>query len=661
MLACGTRDVSAPAPVTASSVDDETEVIEAVVEELAAAPSCETPLPVYAGGEITGEVCPSELDARGLTALDLSDAWTPFVFSEDASLGEAGEQPYREVFLALADERLEDVPEEHEAERFLELYGIFPTFRVLLGRLADEERHACHAAVDDEALAALDRTLKPWTPTREEQRSRVRTMRYLESRLERIVEDRGLEGIAALEGDEDEGHRVDWYRRLAARVHAIEAVQAHLACDELGDPRRIEEGVFDGRTSGPLADWQRMHMIVSAGFVDEETRRAMLEDSREQDYRAVLRALRERVVDATGILEDGSAGHAWGEVFGRELDAPQFRFDAGQDAVHGAAPDLVSPATEAAAEALGWLDAGSTLASLRSIREAGHAHVALALPAAPAYHARHIEALRAELDRGTVWYRYPYTPDGRYRGSATPMRPVLTLYAGDTALVRWPSTIGGWKPETTPTGGTGLRYKESPVGARVWRDVIASPAWLPPASAPPGELLRSVGGGRHVPRHDLFGPGYRSAYGLVMMMHHKVLPPLDPGADGEDGLERYYDQGIRVHGSVSYRSITRGTSHGCHRLYNHLAVRLASFVLRHRNHTRHGSMFVRYQREVSTSSGPVTFRINSRGYRYELTPPVPIEVLEGDVRGGVRQPIRGFLPLRSDLMEAAEADAAADG
>src|SRR5690606_37647570 len=115
---------------------------------------------------------------------------------------------------------------------------------------------------------------------------------------------------------------------------------------------------------------------------------------------------------------------------------------------------------------------------------------------------------------------------------------------------------------------------------RVWHDVIASPAWLPPPNTPPAELVRREER-EWVPNHDLFGPSYRSAYGLVMLMHHEMV-------ERRDAEPLFRDEGIRTHGSVSYRSILRGTSHGCHRLFNHMAVRLASFVITHRNHVRRG-------------------------------------------------------------------------
>lgn len=613
---------------------------------------CDAPLPIFGGGEQRGEICARDLDARGLTAVELGAAFAPHIFDEAPELGELGEQPYRAVYVALADHRWDALPREVDREPDLELFGIFPTFRVLAARLADDARHACHEAVDDAALGAMEGTLRAWTDSLDAQRARLRWLAYAELVLGRERESRGVASIVALEGVTERPLTLRRWARDRARVDAVRALQAHLRCDALLDAR-AEDGVFDARTARALAQYQRRHVIVASGQLDAATRARLAADSRESDFLAVLRALRERVADATGVIEDGSARGEWGTVLGRTLDAPEMRSLAGHEPLPNGAPDLVSRATEEAARALGWI---SPEAFLERTREAPPERVAIALPPPPRYHARHVE-LRAEIDRGDVWYAYPYTADGRHRAQPVRARPVLTLYARDgereVAVVRWPTTIGGWKPERAPDGSVGLRYKESPVGPRIWRDVVASPAWLPPDSTPADELVRFVPGRGWVPETELFGPGYRSAYGLVMMMHHRPITR-------RDGETIFFDEGVRAHGSVSYGSILRGTSHGCHRLYNHFAVRLGGFLLAHRDHVRHGSIPVRYQRDVHVEGGTVPLRIRSRGVRYELTPPVPVEVLEGNVRGGVREPSRGFRPLRGALLEAAQAAATAD-
>ncbi len=652
---------------------------------------------MYADGRVTERLCASDAEARGLTVLDLSSAYAPHVFDEAPELGEAGIPPYRATYLALADEDWEALPEDVEPEHYLELFGISPTFRVLAARMGDEERHACHAAIDDTSLFAMVGTMRTWSTPVPEQRARQRQVRYHQLYFERERERLGLPTLEALEGRTEREAALRTFLRERTRLLGIEAVQDHLICDGFLDARRYSRGIFDTRTAMALAVSQRMHVVVAAGTLDAPSRAALAEDSREGDFRAVLRTLRERVVDATAVLEDGSARNEWGTVLGRTLDPAEMRNPVGHDPLPNGAPDWISPATEQAARALGWTSPAGFLRFARgeggspqggsaqggsaqggsaqggsaqggsvqtgsvqtgSDQGAIPTRVAVQLPPRPRYHSRHME-IRVEIDRGDVWYDYPYTSEGRRRSQPVNVRPTLTLFArdgaGEVAIVRWPTTIGGWKPERSRSGGIGLRYKESPAGPRIWRDVVAAPAWLPPPSTPDDELVRRGPRGRYVPNSSLFGPSYRSAYGLAMVMNHRVLPAREEGEP-----PTLYDEGVRAHGSVSYGSILRGTSHGCHRLYNHLAVRMTGFLLAHREHVRHGSMEVLYARRAHSPSGPVTFRIRSRGYRYELTPPIDVNVLRGNVLGTTQEAPDGMRPLPRRAQADATATAAAD-
>jgi hypothetical protein len=174
-------------------------------------------------------------------------------------------------------------------------------------------------------------------------------------------------------------------------------------------------------------------------------------------------------------------------------------------------------------------------------------------------------------------------------------------------------------------------YKESPTGKRIYRDIVAGPRWIPPRSTPTRDLLRPRGRGVWVPKYDSFGPHYASAYGIAMMIHHRVDQP--PGGD-----PIYTDQGIRTHGSASYDSILDGFSHGCHRLHNHRAVRLTGFMLAHRKHEVRGPIPLDFHRTLYYRRTRETLHFESRGYRYELTPPVPLEVTRGRVMGSYSAP-----------------------
>jgi hypothetical protein len=606
--------------------------------------TCGDRVPVFAEGVREGEVCPADAAREGLTVVDLSDGWAPFIFSEAPELGDAGSQPYRKAYIALADEQFEAINESRSTEQYLELYGIFPSFRVIRERLDESRRHACHDGVDDRALEALTEDLHPTGRQEKAQRDAIRLSQGLRQRLEREREREGVASIADLASIERLRPVVERYQRGATLVESVSAMQEHLRCDGyLG--RGSRDGVFDGPTLAALRRWQRRHMVISSGVLSAEARRILTLDSREADFHTALRTLRERVVDATGLIEDGSARRAWGTVLGRTIDTEAILFESGQPGLTNGAPDAVSAATEAAAQALGWTSPEALVAFLDGLGEEGTRalRVAVRLPQAPSYHSEHME-LRAEIDRGDVYY----DPGNRRHGIEH--RPILTLYARDgdreVALIRWGTTIGGWQPENTTDGGIGMRYKNSPPGERVWRDVVASPAWLPPASTPDEELYQKRGADIR-PKLGLFGPGYQSAYGLVMMMHHKVLEGTN--ARGEP---RLFDEGIRTHGSVTYSSILGGYSHGCHRLYNHLAVRLAGFLLRHRRHVRRGSIPVDYNREVVVEEQTLDIELRTRGYLYELTPPVPVNVLEGSIMGRAQAPITRFLNVRYPEAEA---------
>ncbi len=107
---------------------------------------------------------------------------------------------------------------------------------------------------------------------------------------------------------------------------------------------------------------------------------------------------------------------------------------------------------------------------------------------------------------------------------------------------------------------------------------------------------------------DVMGPGFQSAYGLVLAIH------IDPKRGG-------FDNQIRTHGSVDYTSIARRFSHGCHRLVNNRAVRMFDFVLRHHTFRRIGDVPLRVRRKFTVDNKEYAYKLDTRGYYYELAAP----------------------------------------
>jgi hypothetical protein len=532
---------------------------------------------VVRAGERAGEICVDDAAELGLTVVDLGDAWTPRIFTADPKTGSAPE--YRGKYLELAANPSAD----------LGLHGIAPNLSILAARLADEKRAACDAGIDRSALLDLDA-------------------------------ERAASSDAAAQAK---------VVKRAESGPAMRAMQETLVCEGF-----LKKASVSGRsgqaTHAALEPFRKRHMVVGLG-IDAATVHALALGSDELAFRALLRGLRERVVDATGLLEDGTASESFHLVAGRELDLSRFA-PRTHERLENGAPDLVDAATDAAARELGWTSPEATRRALAALGRDGVAKlkVAVELPKAPAYHTDAME-LRVEIDRGDVYK----TPAHRVRDGKRPedvRPPTFVLYAKDgereVALMRWATTIGGWKKERKEDGEIGLEYKESDVGDRFWRQLIAAPAWLPPESTPETDLVKEDAEGNLAVKRDLVQPGYRNAYGLVMLIHHEEVR--------RGGKVQWADHGIRTHGSVDYRSIKNGTSHGCHRLYNQLALRLSGFLLEHRTHTRKGKMQVDFRRTLEIEDKTVELDVPSRGYLYELDPPVPVRVLKGNT--GTEEP-----------------------
>ncbi|MCA9637298.1 MAG: peptidoglycan-binding protein [Myxococcales bacterium] len=606
--------------------------LAALVVGHALSAGCPSPVAVYTAGTRREPLCPAAAEAAGMTVLELGDAWAPYPL-DGAARSQGAEPPaYRAAYLALADGRFDEAPEGELAadDRFLELFGIPPNGTRVLAMMDDDARHRCHDQISDAALEAAPLPLRYERADRAKARraALARDRKQVAAYLRRF----GLDDPAAL------ATRAPSYAHLVARLERAEAIDAairglqeHLRCDGLlGD--RAREGTYDWPTREAVDLFQRRHVIVASGELEADTREALITPSRELDFRLALRFLRQRVADAAGLIADGSARGESEPVLGRVLDEPALRYQGAYPPLADGAHDSLATATEAAALGLGWTSFDSARAGLRRALADEHGRVAVYLPPPPPYQ-RPGTRVRAVIDPGDVDYDYPFTKSGMRLTKPVERRPVLILYAEvegrEIPLVRWPTTIGGWQEEKLGSGAVVHRYKGSDVGTRLWRDLVVAPAWYPPDSTPDDDLVRATGKGWRL-KEDLIGPSYRSAYGMVMLIHHRPIPQGDRTV--------WYDHGIRTHGSVNYRSILQGSSHGCHRLYNQHAIRLTTFLLRTQPYRVRGRIDEAYRHVVRYKGRRWVISRDERGYAYELTPPVPIEVLAGTPVGARKTP-----------------------
>ncbi|HEX2570888.1 MAG TPA: hypothetical protein VH877_15120 [Polyangia bacterium] len=533
----------------------------------------------------------------GYTLVDLGDDWTPFLFTDAVQPdGTRLTNRYRTIYLGLANDTGDDDGQPLQAgeHNYLEVFGIPPSLSVLRARFLADAANPC-ADVDLTQIQAAKTV-----PTSESSGAKKAT------------------------------------RRTPEQQAAFTEIEKRLGCEQLFPKRpRHTPGRFDDAMRTALVRFQLKNKLYDAAAFRPETLRTLGRAPLDNDYDALVRTLAERVVAAADVLEDGSAVAEDGGGPPTYLDANGQRHEV---------RDLVGEALRAALQQLGFDGPQAALRFFQRHEAAAFKalRVAVRLPPAPDYYSNQMD-LTVEIDRGDVIYEPPFDPNGKPNPLSRQAFPSLVLrtnYRGQRVpLVKWRTTIGGWRSEQAPNGYEYYRYKGSDVGPRIWRHIVSAPVWIAPNSTPLRSLVKTKnvnGTSQLVVNYDELGPGYLSAYGLVVAYN------VEPGRDGKpDG-----DNGVRVHGSSEYRSIrnTEGYSHGCHRLLNHLAVRMFSFVLRHRNVLIDGERRLGFHRQFLWKDEVYELRLPSRGFWYTLEPPIAVNVLEGNIVGRVKKPFVQYIP-----------------
>jgi len=616
---------------------------------VAAAPSEDSAIVVDANG--TERALPiADAQKSGATIIDLSDSWTPYIFQElTGPEGQPLVSRYRSIYLGLANDTsdADGQPLAAGAHNYLELFGIPPTLRVLRQRFLDDAAPDACAQVAWDALKAVKSIPYREGKAADKEAARLRALR---AKLEAQARKLKLASLAELgAADPKAAPDVDAVEKARLEALAFTAVEERLRCEGLlvdpappaGKKRRAPPrpkhtpGKFDDPFREALIRFQHKHMLYDAAAVRPDTLTALGRKPLENDHLALVRALTERVVSAANILEDGSV-----ERPGKE---PPTYLDA--NGQKQPVPNLVDQAVKATLAQLQLDTPERALAFFQRHPEADFASLraAVKLPPVPEYYGPSMD-LSVEIDRGDVIYDPLYDEKtGKPTNQTRHHFPYLTLrvrHRGQLVpLARWRTTIGGWRSDLASNGYEYFRYKGSDVGPRVWRNVVAGPVWIAPNSTPLRSLVKPKtvrGRSQLVVNYDEVGPGYLSAYGLVAAYN------VVPGKDGKPD----WDNGVRVHGSSEILSIRNPNaySHGCHRLMNHLAVRLFSWVLRHRDVILVGDRALDFSRQFLWKEEVYEMRLPSRGFYFQLEPPLPVNVLEGNILGKTKKPITTYMP-----------------
>ena len=635
----------APAPKTQPTTTETTTKVAAPTPGMktTAVPATDptTPeLPVEGRALVIADGKESFIDAQaatrsGYTVVDFSDDFVPFIFAEHlAADGKPLHNRYRRVFEGLANDTLDEdgEPLPAGAKNFLELYGIPPSLSVLRERFLADEHHACHANIDQQKLEMVE-TVTYVAP--DKMKAEAIKMDRLRRELEEARTKLKATSLADLAAkDPTLAPKVKAYERRQSEQVALSEVEKRLTCEGMW-PKGVKHqtGVYDEAIRLAVRRFQQKNMIYEGNYLRAKTMDALARPPLENDHQALLRMLRERVVAAAGILEDGTTDGKNG--------APTFTDKAGKPQ---ALRNLVEEFSQAFVTQAGLDTPEKALAFFKRhpAPDFKRMQVAARLPALPEYYGPDMD-LSIVIDRGDVWYDLPWDSKGVRQPQPRKHYPsfhVNLKYLGQKIpLARWRTTVGGWRAEQASDGYEYFRYKGSDVGPRVIRNIVAGPVWIAPESTPIRSLvkMKSVNGAwQRAVNYDELGPGYLSAYGLVAGYF------VVPGKNGKPD----WDNRIRAHGSSDYLSIysSEGFSHGCHRLPNHLAIRLYSFILRHRSMRVLGDQGMGFARQFLQGEDVFEIRLPSRGFQYQLEPPLPVEVLEGEIKGNQKTPVMTYVP-----------------
>jgi hypothetical protein len=628
----------------------------------------------------------AEAQKQGLTLVSLRDDWTPYIFTEiPGPDGKPLPNRYRTIYLGLASDQtdldgqpLVQSPDKKAGKKrkgaappppaaalaagppaplphnYLEVYGIPPTLSVLRARFLEDapDEHGNDRCSDVNRDKLAEMAALGAIPTVEPKEEK-RWQKKLEKMRRELEQKRRQAGAATLEDLAATQPRAAADIKLLQREalgHLVwPEVEKRLQCENMFAPKaKHNPGHFDDAMREAVARFQRKHKLYDAPALRKETIATMAKTLLENDQVALERVLTERAVAAANVLEDGSVDRQAPRKKGedpatpREMIAPTYKNAAGESVP---VRNLVKEAADATIQQLGLTKPEASLAFFKRHPASDFQWLEAAVKIAPPpeYYGREME-LAVEIDRGDVFYDPPYDPQtGKPNPQNRQHYPRLTVRARWNnqwiPLVRWRTTIGGWRSDLAANGYEYYRYKGSDVGPRAWKQIVAGPVWIAPPSTPIRTLVKSKsvhGAWQTVVNYDEVGPGYLSAYGLVAAYN------VVPGKEGKPD----WDNGIRVHGSSEFRSMfdPDGYSHGCHRLVNHLAERMFSWILQHHHAVPEGDQKLGFSRQWLWKEDVMEMRLPTRGFRFSVDPPIPVNVLEGTILGTIKKPIKEYVP-----------------
>ncbi|MFI5308848.1 MAG: hypothetical protein ACHQ53_15935, partial [Polyangiales bacterium] len=348
-------------------------------------PPMAQPVPLFEHGAVSGQVDAATASAQGYVVLDLGEAWVPYLFTDGPSdKGRTLKNAYREVYLPLARG---EYPKDFQGERarddkYLELYGIQPTFGLLRQRFRRTAGLECDQHLDLAPLQAFHGLI-----VHDSQDAAFKVaaeLTYMRGAVDKMMRQQRVktpEELDVAKLDDKDKDRLKRYWKLAPEYTAVDATQKRLKCEGFFKGKgRFVRGALDWSTRDALGEFERRHRVFSWGYLGKDTLEVLRKTPLEAERDAVLRVLTERIVHAASVLEDGSIGE--------DRDGSPRTFT-GVDGKPHQIPNLVADLQQRALEAFGLQTPESTLSWLESLGKlpaAEHHFVAIRGPQLPEYY-----------------------------------------------------------------------------------------------------------------------------------------------------------------------------------------------------------------------------------------------------------------------------------
>ncbi|HEY0254471.1 MAG TPA: hypothetical protein VGC41_23245, partial [Kofleriaceae bacterium] len=210
---------------------------------------------VFEGGVAKGSVCATEVVAKGLTLVDLTDTWTPGLFQP----AEGQTPSFHDRYLQLANERDADAHPIEGEDALDELYGVVPSLQIVEARLADEQRHQCSDAIDPKPILALEKTFSQDYKAEVAMADQARRVYAAQFEKERVR--RKLPDPSALADDPTWKDRYARWQKLDAQHTALVTAEQKLRCEGWLTEKETD-GSFTWRTGNAMEMFQRRNFLM---------------------------------------------------------------------------------------------------------------------------------------------------------------------------------------------------------------------------------------------------------------------------------------------------------------------------------------------------------------------------------------------------------------